>query len=86
MSVDKFVGPSMDNYPCPYCGGMGYESYPSYNHPCRIPGHAGRHQKNLESLRSYFAANPEPEPAQKPKVGNWQWTGHGWKNLDYKGI
>ena len=28
--------------------------------------------------------DPYPEPVDsRPKQGNWQWTGRGWRNLDY---
>lgn len=27
---------------------------------------------------------PYPEPIERrPEHGNWEWTGRGWKNLDY---
>ncbi len=72
-----------DTFGCQYCAGVGYEDYPQCFKPCRIPGHKERHEKNVSAIVTYMKNNPEPEPLKKPS-GNWGWTGHGWKNLDYR--
>ena len=74
-----------DIFSCVYCAGVGYEDYPMTKRPCRIPGHTERHNKNVQVVANFFIQNPLPEPKEgKPSSGNWQWTGMGWKNLDYK--
>jgi len=35
---------------CRYCSGCGYEDYPSNKKPCRIIGHADRHNRDVSFL------------------------------------
>ncbi len=73
----------LDIFGCSYCAGVGYEDYPLNTKPCRINSHKDRYEKNFCVVTNYFNDNPLPEPLIGKPRGNFEWTGHGWKNLDY---
>jgi len=74
----------MDNFGCIFCAGVGYEDYPLNRKPCRMQGHSERHEQNVKEISMWMKLHPLPEPLTGKPKGNWEWTGRGWNNLDYK--
>ena len=61
---------------CNHCAMTGFEDYPTSAIKCRL-GHP--------AMWDFLEGAPYHELVDhRPTEGNWEWTGRGWKNLDYK--
>ena len=50
LSGDGTIEMPDGTWGCRYCSGCGYEDYPSTKKPCRITGHADRHNRDVSFL------------------------------------
>jgi len=50
ISEDGTIEMPDGTWGCRYCSGCGYEDYPSNKKPCRVSGHAGRHECDVMSI------------------------------------